>query len=69
MFTFIRTLILAAAGLAMAAGFVLPAAAASASPVPPTVNHCHDLWANPVLHKLPLFCYANETAAEKAPHL
>ena len=67
----IRRIILAAAGLALATGFVLPAAAASASPPPPppTVNHCHDLWANPVLHKLPLFCYANETAAEKAPHL
>jgi hypothetical protein len=60
----IRRLILAAAGLALAAGFaVLPAAAASASPV----NHCHDLWANSVLHKYP-HCYANETPAEKAPY-
>ena len=56
----IRRLILLAAALFMAAGLSgISVVAASASPPPPPVtNHC-PYWANPLLHKPPLFCYAN----------
>jgi hypothetical protein len=51
----IRRLILALTGLALAAGAtVLPAAAASATPV----NHC-PLWANYVLQHPYPHCYQN----------
>ena len=66
----IRRLILILAALAMTlglgtAGAVLTAGAASASTPPcPGVY----LWANPVVNHAPLFCYANETAREKAPY-
>ena len=74
----IRRLILAVAGLALAAGVAGMPAAASAAPTAAssassatasagTPNHCFD-WANPVGHHLPLFCLANETQAEKTPH-
>ena len=65
--TIIRRLVLTFAALAMAAGMTgAVASAASASP-PPVTNHC-GLWANPDLHKLPLFCLANETPADLHPH-
>ena len=60
--TIIRRLILTLAALAVAAGMgaagtVLTAGAASASP--PAACPTTYLWANPVLHPSPLFCYAN----------
>lgn len=55
----IRRLILAAAGLALAAGTaVLPAAAASAWTNPHPANHC-PLWANYHLFRPYPHCYAN----------
>lgn len=55
----IRRFLLAAAGLALAAGVtLLPAAAASAYTNPHPANHCL-LWANPVLHPHYPHCYAN----------
>ena len=55
----IRRLILAAAGLALAAGVtLLPAAAASAYVNPHPGNHCL-LWANSVIHPHYPHCYAN----------
>ena len=57
----IRRLIFLAAALFMAAGLSgisVVAAYASPPPPPPVTNHC-PYWANPLLHKPPLFCYAN----------
>ena len=68
--TIIRWLTLTLASLAVAAGMgaagaVLTAGAASASP--PPANAC-PLWANYHLNGPYPHCNANETAAEKAPY-